>query len=116
MFFKPEFVDAKWRMPIDEIVDNSIQNSPIDCRRRLYQNVVISGGSTLIKHFKERLQKQIQKRVNDRLRKYKEASGFTPKPIDVSITENPFKYFSVWHGASKFSSNPGFQRLYHTKA
>jgi actin-related protein 3 len=36
MFFKPEFVDAKWRSPIDEIVDNSIQNSPIDCRRKLY--------------------------------------------------------------------------------
>jgi len=36
MFFKPEFVDAKWRKSIDEIIDNSIQSSPIEYRRALY--------------------------------------------------------------------------------
>lgn len=36
MFFHPEFLDGKWRSPIDEIIDKSIQASPVDCRKKLY--------------------------------------------------------------------------------
>lgn len=36
MFFHPEFIDEKWRSPIDEVIDKAIQGSPIDCRRKLY--------------------------------------------------------------------------------
>ena len=60
MFFHPEFIHADWRAPLDEIVDNSIQSCPIDCRRKLYENVVLSGGSTLFKDFDKRLNRQVQ--------------------------------------------------------
>ena len=59
MFFHPEIMDEKWTTSVDEIIDNCIQNSPIDCRRDLYKNVVISGGSTLIKNFRERLKRSL---------------------------------------------------------
>jgi len=36
MFFHPEFVDAKYRISIDEAIDNVIQSCPIDTRKRLY--------------------------------------------------------------------------------
>jgi len=36
MFFHPEFIDGKWRSPIDEVIDKAIQGSPIDYRRKLY--------------------------------------------------------------------------------
>ena len=55
MFFHPEFIHADWRSPLDEIVDNSIQSSPIDTRRKLYENIVLSGGSTLFTGFDKRL-------------------------------------------------------------
>ena len=70
MFFHPEFIHADWRAPLDEIVDNSIQSCPIDTRRKLYENIVLSGGSTLFKNFDSRLSKGVQKRVDDRLKQY----------------------------------------------
>ena len=78
-----EFVDAKWRTPVDEIIDNAIQACPIDTRRRLYSNLVLSGGSTSTKGFKERLEKGVQDRVNLRLDKYRQHSG-----IEVSSIYN----------------------------
>lgn len=55
MFFHPEFVSKDWRKSLDEIIDNAIQSSPIDVRRRLYKNIVLSGGSTTIKNLDKRL-------------------------------------------------------------
>jgi actin-related protein 3 len=57
MFFHPEFIHSDWRAPLDEIVDNSIQSCPIDTRRKLYENIVLSGGSTMFKDFDQRLNK-----------------------------------------------------------
>jgi len=38
-------------------VDTVIQTSPIDVRRGLYKNIVLSGGSTLYRDFGRRLQR-----------------------------------------------------------
>jgi len=35
-FFSPEIIDKDWSMPIDELIDNTVQQSPIDYRRKLY--------------------------------------------------------------------------------
>ena len=75
MFFHPEFIHPEWRSPLDEIVDNAIQSSPIDSRRRLYENIVLSGGSTLFTDFDKRLNKGIQQRVNERLAQYQSLTG-----------------------------------------
>jgi actin-related protein 3 len=88
MFFHPEFMHQDWRAPLDEIVDNSIQSCPIDTRRKLYENIVLSGGSTLFKDFDQRLNKSIQQRVDDRLNQYKALTGSTSKPIAVNLAQN----------------------------
>ena len=54
-----EFIHNDWRTPLDEIVDTAIQSCPIDTRRKLYENIVLSGGSTLFKGFDKRLNMQI---------------------------------------------------------
>lgn len=115
MFFKPEFVDAKWRTPIDEVIDNSIQACPIDTRRKLYTNVVLSGGSTTIRGFKERLQTQLQSRVDARFEKYKQMTNVSSTGINVNVTQNPFLKYSVWHGASMMASEAGFLKQCHTR-
>lgn len=74
MFFNPEIVDEKYRQSVDELVDKVIQMCPIDTRRNLYKNIALSGGSTLFKGFKERLQTGVQRRVDDRLKKYEQLS------------------------------------------
>ncbi len=49
---------------MDELVDKVIQLCPLDVRRKLYNNIALSGGSTLFKGFNERLQNGVQRRVN----------------------------------------------------
>lgn len=75
MFFHPEFLNADWRTPLDECVDDAIQSCPIDTRRELYKTVILSGGSTLFPNFDQRLQKGVQERVDKRMELYKAATG-----------------------------------------
>ncbi|KAL4443112.1 hypothetical protein ABPG74_002179 [Tetrahymena malaccensis] len=110
MFFYPEFFDSKWRTSIDECIDNAIQGSPIDTRRHLYSNIVLSGGSTMFEGFTDRLQSAIQKRVDDRLLRYSTALS-KPQPITVQVAQNPHQRFSVWQGGSLLSIKPGFEKV-----
>jgi len=75
MFFNPEIIDEKYRKSVDELVDNVVQLCPIDTRRSLYKNIALSGGSTLFKGFKQRLERTVTERVNNRLKKYEEKSN-----------------------------------------
>ena len=61
--------------PISEIVDNVIQNCPIDVRRPLYQSIVLSGGSTMFRDFGRRLQRDIKRVVDGRLKLSESLSG-----------------------------------------
>lgn len=68
VFFHPEFSNPDFTTPLSEIVDNVIQNCPIDVRRPLYNNIVLSGGSTMFRDFGRRLQRDIKRSVDARLR------------------------------------------------
>lgn len=70
MFFHPEFIDKDFMKPLGQVVDDSIQSCPVDYRIRLYENVVLSGGSTLFTGFDARLQSSVQKIINQRLAQY----------------------------------------------
>jgi actin-related protein 3 len=105
MFFHPEFVTKEWTKPIDEAIDNAIQSSPIDSRRRLYNNIVLSGGSTLVSGFDERLQAGIQQRVQERYDKYTKLSKDPIPPINVKVLKNMAQRFAVWFGGSFLATN-----------
>lgn len=60
MFFHPEFFSKDWTTPLDELIDETVQGCPIDYRRKLYNNVVLSGGSTLFDGFDTRLKRMVQ--------------------------------------------------------
>ena len=44
IFFNPEICNPDYTTPLPNVIDATIQASPIDCRRGLYKNVVLSGG------------------------------------------------------------------------
>jgi actin-related protein len=52
-----------------------IQACPIDVRRGLYKNVVLSGGSTMFKDFGKRLKRDVQRVVDNRLKASEKLSG-----------------------------------------
>ncbi len=60
-------MNADFTTPISEIVDTIIQQCPIDVRRGLYENIVLSGGSTMFKDFARRMKRDIQRISDSRL-------------------------------------------------
>lgn len=86
MFFHPEIIDPKYRQPIDEIIDNAIQLSPIDTRRGLYENIVLSGGSTLFPGFITRLQNSLDERLEKRMSKYRKLNNSGSEGVPIVLT------------------------------
>jgi actin-related protein 3 len=113
-FFSPEIIDKNWKASLDESIDLTIQQCPIDYRRRLYADIVFSGGSTSFKNLDKRLEYSLQKRVDERLKKYT-APG-KQSSIKVKVTNSMAQKHVVWLGGSSFSSNDGFKSTVHTRA
>jgi len=116
IFFHPEFANPDFTVPISETVDSVVQNCHIDVRRDLYRNIVLSGGSTMFKDFGKRLERDIRKSVDGRLRVTEALSGATPKPIEVSVISHQMQRYAVWFGGSMLASTPEFYNVCHTKA
>jgi actin-related protein 3 len=118
IFFHPEFANADFQVPIPETVDEVIQNCPIDVRRGLYKNIVLSGGSTMFRDFGRRLQRDVKRFVDTRLKISEELSGgkLKPKPIDVNVVSHSMQRYAVWFGGSMLASTPEFYQVCHTKA
>ena len=115
VFFSPEKLTKDWDKPLDLCVDTTIQSCPIDLRRDLYSNIVLSGGTTLFKNFNKRLGDEMQRRINERLTKYRENSGKEPTPIKCKISDFPTQRYAVWYGASQFASSANFKNVVHTR-
>ena len=82
-----EFIHKDWTKPIEEVVDDAIQACPINYRIKLYNNIVLSGGSTLFTDFDRRLKKQLQKRVDKRMEQYSQISG-KEESIECNVFQN----------------------------
>jgi len=118
IFFNPEIASAEFLTPLPDVVDNVIQTSPIDVRRGLYKNIVLSGGSTMYKDFGRRLQRDIKCIVDDRIARFESASGgnMKAKAIDVNVISHKRQRYAVWFGGSLLASTPEFYQYCHTKA
>lgn len=62
VLFRPDLLGEECE-GIHEVLMYSIQKSDTDLRKMLYQNIVLSGGSTLFKGFGDRLLSEIRKHV-----------------------------------------------------
>ena len=73
----------------------------------------------MYKDFGRRLQRDIKKRVNTRIKANMERIGRvntkTPS-LDVNVISHPMQRFAVWFGGSMLASTPEFYRVCHTKA
>ena len=76
------------------MIKDSIQKADIDLRPVLYQNITLSGGSTMFESFLERLQKEM--------------ATILPDTVKVKILAPLERKFSVWIGGSVLSTLPTF--------
>ena len=122
IFFHPEFANPDFHVPISETVDTVVQNCPIDVRRGLYKNIVLSGGSTMFKvniqtnnkyekchlqqsyqDFGKRLERDINKFVKTRLEATKQLTG---QEVIVWISINRM-FLITFSSAAEAHRGPG---------
>ena len=106
IFFNPELASSSHLTPLPDMLDAAIQSSPIDTRRGLYRNIVLSGGSTMYKDFGRRLQRDVKRVVDARLKRSEELSGGLLKstPIEVNVLTHKKQRYAVWFGGSLLAS------------
>ena len=109
VFFNPEIFSSDFTVPLPDVVDDAIVKCPIDVRRGLYKNIVLSGGTTMFKDFGKRLQRDIKKNVDARMTANIQRLGHlvrdTPPPaIDVNVISHPMQRYAVWFGGSMLAS------------
>lgn len=74
----------------------------IDVRRDLYENLVMSGGSTMFEGAPERLQNEI--------------ANLAPAKCKVKMTAPGERKYSVWIGGAILSNLSSFETMWVTKA
>ncbi|CAD6250447.1 unnamed protein product [Miscanthus lutarioriparius] len=119
IFFNPEIYNNDFTTPLQVVIDKCIQSSPIDTRRALYKNIVLSGGSTMFKDFHRRLQRDLKKIVDARVRASNSrliSGDAKAQPIEVNVVSHPIQRYAVWFGGSVLASTAEFYEACHTKA
>ena len=86
---------------IHEASFQTIQDCDIDIRTDLYENVVISGGTTMFEGLSDRLQTEIQTKA--------------PSTVTVEVEASEERKYSVWVGGSILSSLSTFQNMWITR-
>ena len=90
---------------IIDMIYNSIMCCPIETRRDIFCNIILSGGNTMLDSFPDRL-------------KYKFDQHILPnhgKRMKTKIVAAPERLFSAWIGGSILASLSTFQNMWITK-
>jgi actin-related protein 3 len=118
VFFQPDIYSNDFSTPLPAMVDDAIASAPIDVRRALYANIVLSGGSTMFKDFGRRVQRDIKRRVDARLGESLRRSGgvLRAADVEVNVVSHHMQRYAVWFGGSVIASTPGFYASAVTKA
>jgi len=111
VFFHPEIYSSDFTKPLPEVVDSVIATCPIDTRRNLYKNIVLSGGSTMYKDMGRRLQRDVKRLVDARMAQSNKGAA-----VDVNVLSHPMQRFAVWFGGSVCASSSDFYTSCFTKA
>ncbi|MDB6141350.1 MAG: actin, non-muscle 6 [Pseudomonas sp.] len=85
---------------IHELVYESIMKCDIDIRQELFNNIILSGGSTMFGGFADRLKKELVKLV--------------PPSMNVNVIAPTDRKYSTWIGGKQLASLPAFQKHFIT--
>jgi len=101
VLFKPNFIGLE-QEGIHKLTFQSIMKCDVDIRKDLYNNIVMSGGTTMFNGIAERIQKEIK--------------ALAPDSMTIKIIAPPERKYSVWIGGSILSSLSTFEEMWITKA
>jgi actin-related protein len=101
VMFQPNFIGLE-QEGIHMLSYKSIMKCDVDIRKDLYNNIVMSGGSTMFEGIAERMQKEIKAQA--------------PESMTIKIIAPPERKYSVWIGGSILSSLSTFEEMWINKA
>lgn len=100
VLFQPDLIGEECH-GLHHVLCFCIQKCDMDLRRTLYQNIVLSGGSTLFKGFGDRLLSEVKK--------------LAPKDIKIRISAPQERLYSTWIGGSILASLDTFKKMWVSK-
>ena len=100
VLFKPSLI-GKESKGVDESLYETIMKCDIDLRKELFNNIVLSGGTTMYDGLSERLTEELKR--------------LAPPTIPVRVIAPPERKYSVWIGGSILSSLNTFQDMWITR-
>ncbi|KAK3091408.1 hypothetical protein FSP39_019689 [Pinctada imbricata] len=98
--FQPSFVGMGCP-GIHETIYNSIKKYDEDIMKKMYSNIVLSGGTTMYPGFVDRMQKEI--------------TALAPSTMEIKVIAPPERKYSVWIGGSILASLSTFQQMLISK-
>ncbi|KAH7103140.1 actin 1 [Auriculariales sp. MPI-PUGE-AT-0066] len=98
--FQPSLLGRE-SMGAHDSIYASIMACDLDIRRELYQNIVLSGGTTMYPGLAERIQSEITR--------------LAPSGVRVKVVAPPERKYSVWIGGSILASLSSFQNMWCSK-
>jgi actin-related protein len=101
LLFQPSFIGKEYP-GLHQLTYNSIMKCDIDVRKQLYENVVLSGGTTMFPGIAERLTQEM--------------TALAPSSMKVKVIAPAERKYSVWIGGSIMSSLSTFASMWISKA
>eukprot|EP00658_Telonema_sp_P-2_P036423 TRINITY_DN26356_c0_g1_i3.p1 TRINITY_DN26356_c0_g1~~TRINITY_DN26356_c0_g1_i3.p1 ORF type:complete len:163 (+),score=39.40 TRINITY_DN26356_c0_g1_i3:146-634(+) len=100
MLFTPSIMDST-SPGLQQIVYKVMMDCEFESRKDLYSNIVVAGGTSLLKNFPDRLQREL--------------SLLAPSTQRPSVYAMPERVHCVWFGGSILSSLNTFHQMWITK-
>jgi len=88
--------------PIHKLVHKSVERVDIEARKQQYENIILSGGSSMYKGIDERLEAEVSKLVASTMK--------------VKVIAQKERKYSVWIGGSVLASLSTFKNQWIDKA
>jgi len=99
LLFNPGYAGFEMR-GCHELVFDCINNCPIDCRKTLYENIVLSGGTTMFAGFPTRLENEIVNLYRTVIQK----GADVDLPFDIEVKDSPRRKYNVFIGGGVFAN------------
>jgi len=81
---------------------NSVSKCDAAIRKELYENIVLAGGTCMVKNLRERINKDVK--------------ALAPSTMNIDATAPPERGYSAWLGGSILASIDDFRPMFITKA
>ena len=98
----PEMLFSSWRTGrksegIGHALFNSIMKCDEDIRNEMFANIILSGGTTMVRGFPERIEKEIR--------------DLAPPGTEVNVIAQPDRHVAVWRGGCALASLDTFPQM-----